>query len=131
MLDEILARVAADAQLMRDFNALCDCDGRFAGTDPEPRPGMRAGHMPGARNVPASALSINGELLDLDHLAEVFRKAGIDLDRPVVTSCGSGITAAVLTLGLESLGHTDNRLYDGSCSEWGGRGDTPVETGTG
>lgn len=103
--------------------------GRFAGTDLEPRPNMRSGHMPGARNVPATALSREGRLLPLDELRQVFDNAGIDLDRPVVTSCGSGVTAAVVTLALESLGHGENRLYDGSWSEWGGRDDTPVETG--
>ncbi|PSJ64036.1 3-mercaptopyruvate sulfurtransferase [Pseudaminobacter soli (ex Li et al. 2025)] len=100
--------------------------GRFAGVDPEPRPGIRAGHMPSARNVPYSALSQNGELLPLERLKEVLEGAGIDLDKPVVTSCGSGVTAAVITLALESLGHTDNRLYDGSWTEWGAQADTPV-----
>lgn len=103
--------------------------GRFTGTEPEPRPGMRSGHMPGARNVPAATLSQDGSLLPLDRLRERLREAGLDLERPVVTSCGSGVTAAVVTLALESLGHRDNRLYDGSWSEWGGRADTPVVTG--
>jgi len=103
--------------------------GRFAGTEPEPRPGVRSGHMPGARNVPASALSENGTLLSRDRLKAVVEAAGIDLSRPVVTSCGSGITAAAVTLALETLGHADNRLYDGSWTEWGSRADTPVETG--
>lgn len=103
--------------------------GRFAGTDPEPRAGVRSGHMPGARNVPAAALSENGELLPRNRLKTVIEEAGIDLSGPIVTSCGSGITAAAITLALETLGHTDNRLYDGSWTEWGGRPDTPVETG--
>jgi thiosulfate/3-mercaptopyruvate sulfurtransferase len=103
--------------------------GRFSGEDPEPRPGMRSGHMPGARNVPALALSQNGHLLPKAELRRAFEEVGIDLDRPVVTSCGSGITAAVLTLALETLGHTDNRLYDGSWAEWGSRSDTQVVTG--
>jgi thiosulfate/3-mercaptopyruvate sulfurtransferase len=85
--------------------------------------------MPGARNVPASALSENGMLLPKSRLREIVEGAGIDLSRPVVTSCGSGITAAAITLALETLGHTDNRLYDGSWTEWGGRTDTPVATG--
>jgi thiosulfate/3-mercaptopyruvate sulfurtransferase len=101
--------------------------GRFAGIDPEPRPGVRGGHMPGARNVPATALARDGKLLPSDELKAAFEAAGIDLDRPVVTSCGSGITAAVLTLALETLGHDANRLYDGSWTEWGGRTDTPAE----
>lgn len=103
--------------------------GRFAGTEPEPRAGIRSGHMPGAKNVPASMLSENGELLSNDRLRKVIADAGIDLSRPVVTSCGSGITAAVITLALETLGHTDNQLYDGSWTEWGGLADTPVATG--
>lgn len=103
--------------------------GRFAGTDPEPRPGIRSGHMPGAKSVPASALSKDGQLLPKAELRKLIEGAGIDLSKPVVTSCGSGVTAAVITLALETLGHTDNRLYDGSWTEWGGLADTPVETG--
>jgi thiosulfate/3-mercaptopyruvate sulfurtransferase len=103
--------------------------GRFEGAEPEPRAGVRPGHMPGARNVPASALSENGELLPKSRLRTVIEEAGIDLARPVVTSCGSGITAAAITLALETIGHADNRLYDGSWTEWGGRTDTPVATG--
>lgn len=103
--------------------------GRFSGSEPEPRPGVRSGHMPGARNVPAVELSREGRLLDLPELRRKLEEAGIDLSRPVVTSCGSGVTAAVVTLALESLGHTDNKLYDGSWTEWGGQADTPVETG--
>ena len=105
--------------------------GRFAGTEPEPREGMRSGHMPGALNVPVTALSEDGSLLPLDRLRDTLEQAGLDLGRPVVTSCGSGVTAAALILALESLGHRDNRLYDGSWSEWGGRSDTPVETSGG
>lgn len=103
--------------------------GRFTGRDAEPREGMRSGHMPGARNVPVGTLSENGELKSLDSLRKIFADAGVDLNKPVVTSCGSGVTAAVITLALTSLGHEDNRLYDGSWSEWGSRQDTPVVTG--
>jgi len=103
--------------------------GRFSGTEPEPRPGMRGGHMPGAKNVPASSLSQDGSLLPVEDLRAVLEKAGLDLSRPVVTSCGSGVTAAVISLALASVGHADNRLYDGSWSEWGGRADTRVVTG--
>ena len=105
--------------------------GRFQGVDPEPRPGVRSGHMPGAKSVPALTLSENGKLLPVNRLKEVLEDAGIDLSKPVVTSCGSGVTAAAITLALESVGHTDNKLYDGSWTEWGGQGDTPVETGKG
>ena len=104
--------------------------GRFEGRDPEPRAGMRSGHMPGAVNVPFSALSNGGQLKPLAELKQVLEEAGVDLAKPVVTSCGSGVTAAVITLALLSLGHRHNMLYDGSWSEWGGRTDTPVVTGT-
>ncbi|MER2533943.1 MAG: 3-mercaptopyruvate sulfurtransferase [Rhizobiaceae bacterium] len=103
--------------------------GRFTAQEPEPRAGMRGGHMPGARNIPASSLARDGSLLPPEDLRKAFEQAGVDLSKPVVTSCGSGVTAAVLTLALETLGHRDNKLYDGSWTEWGGRADTPVETG--
>lgn len=105
--------------------------GRFAGAEPEPRAGVRPGHMPGAHNLPYNVLSENGVLLPKPKLREIVEQAGIDLSKSVVTSCGSGVTAAVITLALETLGHTDNRLYDGSWTEWGGLLDTPVETGKG
>lgn len=104
--------------------------GRFSGQDAEPRAGMRSGHMPGAKNVPAVSLSRDGYLLPVEELRAALENAGLDLSRPIVTSCGSGVTAAVISLALASVGHTDNRLYDGSWSEWGGRSDTPVETGS-
>lgn len=100
--------------------------GRFSGAEPEPRPGMRSGHMPGATSVPFSSLAQNGKLLPAEKLREVFESAGIDLDAPVVTTCGSGVTAAALTLALETLGHNDHTLYDGSWAQWGGRDDTEV-----
>lgn len=102
--------------------------GRFEGTEPEPRQGMRSGHMPGARNVPFNKLSENGFFKNDKELRAVFEASGIDPDKPVVTSCGSGVTAAVITLALASLGNDDTLLYDGSWSEWGGRDDTPIET---
>jgi thiosulfate/3-mercaptopyruvate sulfurtransferase len=105
--------------------------GRFEGIDPEPRPGMRSGHMPGAVNVPALDLAQDGKLLPINELRAKLEASGIDLSKPVVTSCGSGVTAAVITLALESVGHRDNKLYDGSWSEWGGRRDTAVVTGKG
>lgn len=104
--------------------------GRFSGVDPEPRPGMRSGHMPGARNVPFSLLVENGKLRNDNDLRQIFEEQGIDLSKPVVTSCGSGVTAAVLTLALQTVGHRYNMLYDGSWSEWGAEhAGTPVVTG--
>lgn len=103
--------------------------GRFAGTDPEPRAGLRSGHMPGAKSMPVTQLTEGGRLKSLPELKAAIEGAGIDLARPVVTSCGSGITAAIITLSLASLGHDDNSLYDGSWTEWGGRSDTPIVSG--
>lgn len=102
---------------------------RYAGSAPEPRPGVRSGHMPGARSVPYGDLQVNGHLKSAAELRSAFEGAGIDPDAPVVTSCGSGITAAVLNLALESLGNRGSKLYDGSWTEWGSQPDTPVETG--
>lgn len=103
--------------------------GRFTGEEAEPRAGMRSGHMPGAKNMPSGTFSVDGHFKDLDELRGLFDEAGVDLSKPVVTSCGSGVTAAIITLALHSLGHEDNTLYDGSWSQWGGRDDTPVVTG--
>ena len=106
-------------------------EAQFAGRDPEPRPGLRSGHMPGAINLPFTALSRDGSLLPAKELKAAIEKAGIDLARPIVTTCGSGVTAAAITLALETLGHHDNRLYDGSWAEWGARSDTPIESDKG
>jgi thiosulfate/3-mercaptopyruvate sulfurtransferase len=102
---------------------------RFAGTAPEPRPGLRAGHMPGSFNVPFERVVENGRLLSRERIEDAFTSAGVDLDKPIITSCGSGVTAAILTLALESVGRSPQGLYDGSWSEWGSRPDLPVERG--
>ena len=102
--------------------------GRFAATDPEPRAGLRGGHIPGSLSLPFTEL-LDAEtktLLPPDRLRAAFEGAGVDLDKPVVTTCGSGVTAAVLSLGLHLLGHREVALYDGSWSEWAAA-DTPVE----
>jgi thiosulfate/3-mercaptopyruvate sulfurtransferase len=102
---------------------------RFRGEAPEPRPGMRGGHMPGSFNVPFGLVLENGRLAPLDKIAAAFKDAGVDLDNPVVTSCGSGVTASILTFAIEALGKQPGRVYDGSWSEWGGRQDTPIVKG--
>jgi thiosulfate/3-mercaptopyruvate sulfurtransferase len=102
---------------------------RFAGTAPEPRAGLRSGHMPGAKNLPFGLVAPGGVLADRAALQGAFTRAGIDLAAPIITSCGSGITAAVLALALARLGRDDAAVYDGSWSEWGSRPDTAVVTG--
>ncbi|EPX7408284.1 3-mercaptopyruvate sulfurtransferase [Cronobacter dublinensis] len=100
---------------------------RFNAEADEPRPGLRRGHMPGALNVPWTEVVVKGQLKTTDELHAIFARQGVNLHRPIITSCGSGVTAAVVTLALATLGASDVTLYDGSWSEWGGRQDLPVE----
>jgi thiosulfate/3-mercaptopyruvate sulfurtransferase len=102
---------------------------RFRGEAPEPRPGVRSGRIPGSYNVPSSAVVKGGLLLPRDQLRRAFVAGGIDLDKPIITSCGSGVSAAILWLALDAIGREPAALYDGSWSEWGARGDLPIATG--
>ena len=124
--EDMLANIGSRAEQVLDARSA----GRFAATEPEPRAGMRGGHIPGSLNLPYTELLDPQTRVFRDRAAlrAAFEAAGLDLDKPVATTCGSGITAAVLALGLYELGRTDAAVYDGSWSEWGLREDTPVET---
>jgi thiosulfate/3-mercaptopyruvate sulfurtransferase len=129
-----LVRDAADIKsVLKDKSAeIIDARSpeRFYGRAAEPRPGLRAGHIPGAVNVPYSRLiNQDGTLKTTSELEKLFADAGVDLHKPVVTSCGSGITASVLALALAELGHRRTSVYDGSWSEWGADQNLPIETG--
>jgi thiosulfate/3-mercaptopyruvate sulfurtransferase len=124
-IGDVLRDVETGAALILDARA----NGRFTAAVPEPRPGMRSGHMPGAANVPyTELLNPDQTLRPAADLRARFAAAGVDGSRPVVTSCGSGVTAAILTLGLRLAGLPEGALYDGSWTEWGGRPDTPIES---
>lgn len=125
--DQMMANVTSRAEQVVDARAA----GRFEGKDPEPRAGMRSGHIPGSRSLPISEL-IDGEsktLKNASELSKLFDAAGVDPSKPVVSSCGSGVTACVIAIAAYRLGHPNMAVYDGSWTDWGGRQDTPIETG--
>jgi len=121
-LDDVKAALGTFTQIIDARGAA-----RFNAQMAEPRPGVRSGHMPGALNLPfGNLLNADGTIKGGSELEAAFNEIGVDFDRPVITSCGSGVTAAILTLGLELLGKP-SQLYDGSWTEWGSREDTPIE----
>lgn len=129
-----LVRDASDIKRVLKSNAAEIVDARsaerFSGKMPEPRPGLRSGHIPGARNLPyGKLLNADGTLKAAPEIERIFAAAGVDLSKPVVASCGSGITASVLALGLAQIGHRKTAVYDGSWSEWGADQSLPIETG--
>ncbi|MEJ7932835.1 3-mercaptopyruvate sulfurtransferase [Sphingobium sp. AN558] len=123
---DLLANVTSAAEQVLDARGA----GRFTGEEKEPRPGMASGHIPGSMNLPSSALfNPDNSMKSGEELRALFLKAGVDFDRPLVTTCGSGVTAAILLAGLETLGKQDVALYDGSWSDWGIDPATPKATG--
>jgi thiosulfate/3-mercaptopyruvate sulfurtransferase len=127
-LDEVLALTRNHAEQIVDARPA----GRFAGREPEPRPGLRGGHIPGSRSVPSTSLvDAEGLLLPPEELRRRFESAGVDPSRPVVATCGSGTSACAVLFALHLLGQPQATLYDGSWSEWGRRTDTPIATGDG
>ena len=127
-LEEVLGLTRSGAEQIVDARP----PGRFAGREPEPRPGLRGGHIPGSRSVPSTTLvDADGLLLPPDELRRRFEDAGVDPERPLVATCGSGTSACAVLFALHLLGRAEGTLYDGSWSEWGRRSDTPVATGDG
>jgi thiosulfate/3-mercaptopyruvate sulfurtransferase len=124
MTDDVRAALASGMQVVDARSGT-----RFRGEEREPRHGVEAGHMPSAKNVHYSSILTDGRMKDAGDLDRIFRAAGVDPAKPMLTTCGSGITAAILALAVEKLGHGVPRLYDGSWAEWGGRSDTPKERG--
>ena len=131
--DEMVKDVTqvSSASKLGDFEILdARSAGRFRGEEPEPRPGLRAGHIPGSKNIfYGDLLNEDGTLKSHDELVEHFKAKAVNLDKPVITSCGSGVTAAIINLALDRIGKTDHALYDGSWAEWGMYPTVPVETG--
>jgi thiosulfate/3-mercaptopyruvate sulfurtransferase len=124
-LAEIRAGIAAKSFQLVDARPAA----RFRGEAPEPRSWVKTGHIPGSFSVPQGELIADGRLKDLPALRQAFIDAGVDLSKPIVTSCGSGVTAATLSLALDMIGVGGTALYDGSWTEWGGRDDTPIAVG--
>ncbi len=141
--DRAYITVSRQAHLVRDVTQvaaaakLCDHEivdarsaERFRGEAPEPRPGLRSGHIPNSKNLPYTRLlNADKTMKSVSDLRTAFEEAGVDLRKPAITTCGSGVTAAILSLAMERLGKVDHSLYDGSWSEWGMYGDLKVSKG--
>ncbi len=123
-LGDVLENVGRRREIVLDARSAA----RFTAAEPERRPGLRSGHVPGAKNLPFTDLLRDGRLRPAEELRAAFAQRGVDGARPVVTMCGSGVTATVLTLAMVVAGLPEGSVYDGSWTEWGGRPDTPVET---
>lgn len=124
-IEQVRANIASLAAQVVDARSA----GRFRATEPEPRAGMRGGHIPGSLNMPFTELfKADRTLKPRDELRRLFEGAGVDLGRPIITTCGSGVTASSLALALHLIGRDDVAVYDGSWAEWGSRSDTPIDT---
>jgi thiosulfate/3-mercaptopyruvate sulfurtransferase len=124
-LEQIRANVVARREQVLDVRST----GRFTGTEPEPRAGLRSGHIPASLNLPyLDLIAPDGRLLPAPDLRRRFAASGLNIDKPIVTSCGSGVTACTAALALHQLGADEVAIYDGSWTEWGGRSDTPIES---
>lgn len=124
---DVLANIDSKARDLVDARSAA----RFAAEEKEARPGLRSGHAPGSLNVPFDRMTdpATGRMKSPSEIAQVFRQAGLDMERPVIASCGSGVTACALAFGLHLAGKDDVAVYDGAWAEWGMPGDTPVATG--